>query len=127
MNENMEFPDMSGEDIEWLQDSFVKVVFERIEVSLIDRPGQRPNKKDAGKVSIEMSRFPKWKIQINAERVFEIGREVGTCITRNVNYKFTHLSFFFFLSCQFPEANKSENGQNGRFNPFVCEVPSINA
>ena len=26
MNENMEFPGVSGEDIEWLQDSFVKAI-----------------------------------------------------------------------------------------------------
>ena len=26
MNENMEFPGISGEDIEWLQDSFVKAI-----------------------------------------------------------------------------------------------------
>ena len=48
MNENMEFPDMSGEDIEWLQDSFVKVIFGRIEESLANR---RMKKEDAGKVS----------------------------------------------------------------------------
>lgn len=47
MNENMEFPDMSGEDIEWLQDSFVKVIFGRIEESLANR---RMKKEDAGKV-----------------------------------------------------------------------------
>ena len=47
MNENMEFPDMSGEDIEWLQDSFVKVIFGRIEESLANR---RLKKEDAGKV-----------------------------------------------------------------------------
>ena len=48
MNENMEFPDMSGEDIEWLQDSFVKVIFGRIEESLANR---RLKKEDAGKVN----------------------------------------------------------------------------
>ena len=47
MNENMEFPNMSGEDIEWLQDSFVKVIFGRIEESLANR---RMKKEDAGKV-----------------------------------------------------------------------------
>ena len=47
MNENMEFPEMSGEDIEWLQDSFVKVIFGRIEESLANR---RMKKEDAGKV-----------------------------------------------------------------------------
>ena len=26
MNENMEFPGISGEDIEWLQDSFVQAI-----------------------------------------------------------------------------------------------------
>ena len=48
MNENMEFPDMSGDDIEWLQDSFVKVIFGRIEESLANR---RLKKEDAGKVN----------------------------------------------------------------------------
>ena len=52
MNENMEFPDMSGEDIEWLQDSFVKVIFGRIEESLANR---RMKKEDAGKVSSKLS------------------------------------------------------------------------
>ena len=33
MNENMEFPGISGEDIQWLQDSFVETVFARLEVS----------------------------------------------------------------------------------------------
>lgn len=37
MNENMEFPSMSGEDIEWLQDEFVSAVFKRIEESKENR------------------------------------------------------------------------------------------
>lgn len=32
MNENMEFPGISGEDIQWLQDSFVETIFKRVEV-----------------------------------------------------------------------------------------------
>ena len=35
MNENMEFPGISGEDIQWLQDSFVQTIFTRLEVSYI--------------------------------------------------------------------------------------------
>merc|ERR1711992_339520 len=38
---------MSGDDIEWLQDSFVKVIFGRIEESLANR---RLKKEDRGKV-----------------------------------------------------------------------------
>ena len=33
MNENMEFPGVSGEEIEWLQESFVQTISERLEVS----------------------------------------------------------------------------------------------
>ena len=32
MNENMEFPGVSGEEIEWLQESFVQTISERLEV-----------------------------------------------------------------------------------------------
>ena len=32
MNENMEFPGISGEEIQWLQDSFVQTIFARLEV-----------------------------------------------------------------------------------------------
>ena len=35
MNENMEFPGISGEDIQWLQDSFVQTIFTRLEVPYI--------------------------------------------------------------------------------------------
>ena len=35
MNENMEFPGVSGEEIEWLQESFVQTISERLEVSLM--------------------------------------------------------------------------------------------
>ncbi len=31
MNENMEFPDLTGDDIEWLQEAFVDVVLQRRE------------------------------------------------------------------------------------------------
>ena len=31
MNENMEFPDLTGDDIEWLQGAFVDVVLQRRE------------------------------------------------------------------------------------------------
>ena len=33
MNENMEFPGISGEEIQWLQESFVQTIFARLEVS----------------------------------------------------------------------------------------------
>ncbi len=49
LNENMEFPDLSGEDIEWMQDSFVAVIQERIQESLADTRAR--NKEQAGKVS----------------------------------------------------------------------------
>lgn len=47
MNENMEFPNLSGSDIEWLQQEFVNCIRERIEVSKADR---RTKKEDQGKV-----------------------------------------------------------------------------
>lgn len=37
LNENMEFPTMSGEDIEWLQDEFVNAIYKRIEETKEDR------------------------------------------------------------------------------------------
>ncbi len=37
MNENMEFPGISGEDIQWLQDSFVETILKRVEVKSIFR------------------------------------------------------------------------------------------
>jgi hypothetical protein len=33
----MEFPNMSGEDIEWLQDEFVSAIYKRIEETKEDR------------------------------------------------------------------------------------------
>ena len=48
LNENMEFPALSGEDIEWLQDEFVKAVFKRIEES---KENRFIAKEDRGKVS----------------------------------------------------------------------------
>lgn len=47
MNENMEFPDLSGDDIEWLQTEFVKSVLGRVEESKADK---RIPKEDQGKV-----------------------------------------------------------------------------
>ena len=44
----MEFPALSGEDIEWLQDEFVKAVFKRIEES---KENRFIAKEDRGKVS----------------------------------------------------------------------------
>ena len=37
MNENMEFPGATGEDIEWMQNSFVATIFERLEQQKEDR------------------------------------------------------------------------------------------
>merc|ERR1719433_2352582 len=37
MNENMEFPGVSGEEIEWLQESFVQTISERLEESKENR------------------------------------------------------------------------------------------
>jgi len=37
MNENMEFPGATGEDIEWLQDQFVNAIREKVEASKKDR------------------------------------------------------------------------------------------
>jgi len=37
MNENMEFPGISGEDIEWLQDSFVQAIKDKVEEVKNDR------------------------------------------------------------------------------------------
>jgi hypothetical protein len=37
MNENMEFPGVSGDYIEWLQDSFVKVISDQIEETHANR------------------------------------------------------------------------------------------
>ena len=37
MNENMEFPGATGEDIEWMQNSFVATIFERLEKQKEDR------------------------------------------------------------------------------------------
>ena len=37
MNENMEFPGATGEDIEWMQNSFVATIFERLENQKEDR------------------------------------------------------------------------------------------
>jgi len=47
MNENMEFPGATGEDIEWLQDSFVSTIFKRIADQKEDRSVP---KEDKGKV-----------------------------------------------------------------------------
>ncbi len=47
MNENMEFPDLSGDDIEWMQESLVKTVNSRIEESKADR---KVSKEQQGKV-----------------------------------------------------------------------------
>jgi hypothetical protein len=38
MNENMEFPGISGDDIEWLQDQFVKSIKVRL---LVDQKKQQ--------------------------------------------------------------------------------------
>merc|ERR1719370_2631754 len=37
MNENMEFPGATGEDIEWMQNSFVATIFERLDQQKEDR------------------------------------------------------------------------------------------
>ncbi len=47
MNENMEFPDLSGDDIEWLQEAFVNTVLERREE---DKENRKIPKEDKGKV-----------------------------------------------------------------------------
>lgn len=47
MNENMEFPGISGDDIQWLQDSFVKTIFDRLEES---KESRSIPKEDKGKV-----------------------------------------------------------------------------
>lgn len=47
MNENMEFPGISGEDIQWLQDSFVQTVKDRLEES---KESRSIPKEDKGKV-----------------------------------------------------------------------------
>jgi len=47
MNENMEFPELSGSDIEWLQDQLVATVMRRREEDVEDR---RVAKEDKGKV-----------------------------------------------------------------------------
>lgn len=46
LNENMEFPDLSGDDIEWLQEAFVKTICKRVEESSHRqrRPRERPQK-----------------------------------------------------------------------------------
>jgi hypothetical protein len=44
----MEFPNMSGEDIEWLQDEFVSAIYKRIEETKEDR---FMPKEERGKVS----------------------------------------------------------------------------
>lgn len=49
LNENMEFPGMSGEDIEWLQDEFVRIIFKRVEES---KGNRRVAKEDQGKASV---------------------------------------------------------------------------
>ena len=43
----MEFPDMSGDDIEWLQNEFVKIIFGRIAES---KENRKIRKDDQGKV-----------------------------------------------------------------------------
>ena len=48
MNENMEFPGATGEDIEWMQDVFVETIFKRIAES---RENRSVPKEDKGKVS----------------------------------------------------------------------------
>ena len=48
MNENMEFPGASPEDIEWLQDQFIKTIQQQIENSKEDR---KVAKEDKGKVN----------------------------------------------------------------------------
>ena len=53
MNENMEFPDLSGDDIEWLQSDFVNVIRQRMEDSKDDR---RVAKEDKGKVGTRFLR-----------------------------------------------------------------------
>ena len=47
MNENMEFPDLSGPDIEWLQEAFVETVLQRRD----DADSRKVKKEDQGKVS----------------------------------------------------------------------------
>ncbi len=49
MNENMEFPDLSGDDIEWLQDAFVSTILERRQE---DIKSHRIKKEDKGKVRL---------------------------------------------------------------------------
>jgi len=47
MNENMEFPGISGDDIQWLQDSFVQTIFTRLQES---KESRSIPKEDKGKV-----------------------------------------------------------------------------
>ena len=49
LNENMEFPALKGDDIEWLQDEFVTAVLKRIEENKEDR---FTAKEERGKVTI---------------------------------------------------------------------------
>ena len=49
MNENMEFPGLAGEDIEWLQSEFVDTIRGRVEASKEDR---WIDKADRGKVQM---------------------------------------------------------------------------
>ncbi len=54
MNENMEFPDLSGDDIEWLQDAFVSTILERRQE---DIQSHRIKKEDKGKVRLLIKAF----------------------------------------------------------------------
>lgn len=51
MNENMEFPGATGEDIEWMQDSFVAAIFKRIEDQKEDRTVPKEDKGKVGRIT----------------------------------------------------------------------------
>ncbi len=60
----MEFPDLSGDDIEWLQEAFIKTVLERRQE---DRENRKIPKEDKGKVSLGGGRLVQRKHPLNLD------------------------------------------------------------